>query len=257
MTSDVLILLGAAAVIGLIALAVDAVTVRRYRALRTRRLIRQLRGRVSTLEADLRHAEAERDGISAELDEAYLSGAALADRYWHAERRTGRQLVRNVKRRAAIVRIARYCRETADTWDIAVDYVSGVMDQLREQIDARDRAIDALTRRVAELMRGPACTNLDAFFDAELYPDEADAFRVHLATCERCQRVLHGRMQEQVAAGRSRCDDRIPFIDGELNAERAEAFRAHLRGCEACRQELTGDAGLAARLSTLDPEVRR
>jgi hypothetical protein len=44
------------------------------------------------------------------------------------------------------------------------------------------------------------CTDLDEFFDGELAADQADAFRDHLATCERCQRVLHGRMQESVAA---------------------------------------------------------
>jgi Putative zinc-finger len=44
------------------------------------------------------------------------------------------------------------------------------------------------------------CTDLDIFFDGELDADQAAAFRDHLATCERCQRVLHGRMQEEVAA---------------------------------------------------------
>jgi hypothetical protein len=44
------------------------------------------------------------------------------------------------------------------------------------------------------------CADLDEFFDGELAADQADAFREHLATCERCQRVLHGRMQESVAA---------------------------------------------------------
>ena len=44
------------------------------------------------------------------------------------------------------------------------------------------------------------CTDLDIFFDGELDADQAAAFRDHLATCERCQRILHGRMQEEVAA---------------------------------------------------------
>jgi anti-sigma factor RsiW len=42
------------------------------------------------------------------------------------------------------------------------------------------------------------CADLDEFFDGELAADQADAFREHLATCERCQCVLHGRMQENV-----------------------------------------------------------
>jgi hypothetical protein len=44
------------------------------------------------------------------------------------------------------------------------------------------------------------CTVLDEFFDGELPADQASAFREHLPTCERCQDVLHGRMQENVAA---------------------------------------------------------
>ncbi len=40
------------------------------------------------------------------------------------------------------------------------------------------------------------CEQLDAFFDGELPTGEADAFRRHLATCERCQAVLRGRMME-------------------------------------------------------------
>lgn len=43
------------------------------------------------------------------------------------------------------------------------------------------------------------CADLDEFFDGELEADQAGSFRDHLATCERCQRVLHGRMQESVA----------------------------------------------------------
>jgi hypothetical protein len=43
------------------------------------------------------------------------------------------------------------------------------------------------------------CADLDEFFDGELAVDQASAFRDHLASCDRCQRVLHGRMQESVA----------------------------------------------------------
>ena len=40
------------------------------------------------------------------------------------------------------------------------------------------------------------CTQLDAFFDGELATADASAFRTHLATCDRCQLQLRGRMQE-------------------------------------------------------------
>jgi hypothetical protein len=42
------------------------------------------------------------------------------------------------------------------------------------------------------------CGDLDPFFDQELDREAARAFREHLATCERCQRVLRGRMLEAV-----------------------------------------------------------
>jgi hypothetical protein len=47
------------------------------------------------------------------------------------------------------------------------------------------------------------CSDLDLFFDGELETDQAAEFRNHLPTCERCQRVLHGRMQEEIAAAGS------------------------------------------------------
>jgi len=44
------------------------------------------------------------------------------------------------------------------------------------------------------------CADLDPFFDGELSKEEARTFRVHLATCERCEVVLRGRMQEKIVA---------------------------------------------------------
>lgn len=52
------------------------------------------------------------------------------------------------------------------------------------------------------------CADLDEFFDGELPADQADRFRDHLATCERCQRVLDGRMQESIVV-------RAPAARGE------------------------------------------
>lgn len=51
------------------------------------------------------------------------------------------------------------------------------------------------------------CARLDAFFDEELLVEQAGRFRDHLAACDRCQRVLHGRMQESVAASRGARED--------------------------------------------------
>ncbi|MFT3696259.1 MAG: zf-HC2 domain-containing protein [Kofleriaceae bacterium] len=44
------------------------------------------------------------------------------------------------------------------------------------------------------------CSHLDEFVDGELASAQADAFRAHLATCDRCQRQLEGRMQEMLVA---------------------------------------------------------
>lgn len=44
----------------------------------------------------------------------------------------------------------------------------------------------------------PECSNLDPFLDGELAADAAAEFQGHLASCERCQRVLRGRMQEEM-----------------------------------------------------------
>jgi putative zinc finger protein len=67
------------------------------------------------------------------------------------------------------------------------------------------------------------CLDLDAFFDGELEADQAAAFRRHLGTCVRCQAVLHGRMQESVAAhdddpvlargSRRRVVERAPLVE--------------------------------------------
>lgn len=42
------------------------------------------------------------------------------------------------------------------------------------------------------------CADLDEYFDGELAADQAARFCDHLADCERCQGVLHGRMQERM-----------------------------------------------------------
>ena len=46
------------------------------------------------------------------------------------------------------------------------------------------------------------CEDLDPFFDRELGEEAAQAFRDHLASCARCEKVLLGRMLEAaVVAG--------------------------------------------------------
>lgn len=99
----------------------------RRRARRSARLVRQLEARVA-------HLESERTRLSQELDVAYANGAALADR--------------SLKRRAALVRIAKHCR--ADR--IVANSVMDAGFKLGDQCNRRDEAIEALTRRVDELM---------------------------------------------------------------------------------------------------------
>jgi hypothetical protein len=47
------------------------------------------------------------------------------------------------------------------------------------------------------------CETLDEFFDGEAREDVATAFRLHLVDCERCVRMLHGRMLEELVANDS------------------------------------------------------
>jgi hypothetical protein len=42
------------------------------------------------------------------------------------------------------------------------------------------------------------CQDLDLFFDGELSKDDAQLFRAHLVFCVPCQRVLCGRVQEEI-----------------------------------------------------------
>lgn len=69
------------------------------------------------------------------------------------------------------------------------------------------------------------CNDLDLFFDGELVPSAAEAFRDHLGACEHCQNMLHGRMLEAAilceAAPDVRASDKAP----ELPAARVRARR--------------------------------
>lgn len=180
------------------AIAVRVTLGARRRQRRARSLIRRLEDRVATLEADLRHAEADRDRISAELDQAYAAAAevacsrrtppdswpdaeqvlldaamqlgklrqqrdalavelravmfdreSLAARAAELERAERVQAARSLRRRAALVRIARHCRMQRIVGDAMVD--AGF--KLGDQCNRRDAAIEAMTRRIEELMQ--------------------------------------------------------------------------------------------------------
>ncbi len=64
------------------------------------------------------------------------------------------------------------------------------------------------------------CEQLDAFFDGELPAGEADAFRRHLPTCERCQAVLRGRMMEAMVV-----DEVAPAPATDMLAQRRSRTR--------------------------------
>lgn len=91
----------------------------------------------------------------------YLRGRRLVGRLRRArsrcaqtKRSAGAALVRSVKRRAALVRVARYCRAMDVTLSSAIS--AGI--ELGRQVGDRDAAIDALTARIAELMARPEHT---------------------------------------------------------------------------------------------------
>lgn len=69
------------------------------------------------------------------------------------------------------------------------------------------------------------CDDLDEFFDRELDGARAQAFRDHLPGCERCTRVLEGRMHEMTVIHASGDDDEairlIASLQGGLSTSRA------------------------------------
>lgn len=109
----------------------------------------------------------------------------------------------------------------------------------------------------------PRCTELDLFFDGELEADQAAAFRDHLASCERCQRVLHGRMQEAItadaaaSAAADALDRAIAEADpgGAAAAEEAddEADPGDVPSARAARE---GEVVAAAPAPARDAEIR-
>ncbi len=101
---------------------------------------------------------------------------------------------RSLKRRNALIRVARHCRSLRDDLDIADVVGAELAIGIHEQATRYDTAILALSRRVAELTL-VSCTDLTEFFDGELPADRADAFRGHLAGCADCERRLEGKMQ--------------------------------------------------------------
>lgn len=255
MNTHALILLAAAAVIVAIAVLVDTANARRYRNLRYRnlrnrnlryrRLIRHLENRVSTLEADLAHAEADRNHISAELDEVYRVAAGMAIELrrpataW--DRAEAESLIEDIEADLADPSSDTGAKPTWRAgWDAAlhtygepaIEVLRGAMaeiDRLAVEVRAVTADREAIATRAAELERtapretsasiatwqnetfGPdghgqhieaPCTRLDEFHDRELTDAASASFRDHLAGCERCQDVLHGRMQEQIAVSR-------------------------------------------------------
>lgn len=164
-------------------------------------------------------------------------------------------------RRASVEQFAEAEQAVATACANVAAHAARELEPLRAVTDAVERYVDAggateesdvacnLQAAVHGLRAGRPCSVLDASFDGEADVAQVDAFRSHLADCTRCQRVLHGRMQERMVVDRETEID--AFADGELSAATADAFRAHLRGCERCRAELTEHIDLSARLSTL------
>lgn len=156
----------------------------RRRLRRAHHLVHQLRDRISGLEADLHHADADLSIVSAELDHAYLGVASVIahltaerDRAEHSE---GRAIHRSIARRgdaehallAAAVQLGRLRMR---------------VEELERSVSGRDAAIEALTARVAELL---PCHDRIAFVDGELEATQAAAFRLHLGGCAVCRQAM-------------------------------------------------------------------
>lgn len=82
---------------------------------------------------------------------------------------------------------------TAAPWIVALDSERNAHQVTLLRLDeARDR-IAALEREVETLR---FCDNVGLFMDGEMAPAQADAFRAHLARCERCEERLLGMVRE-------------------------------------------------------------
>lgn len=204
------------------------------------------------LRTQLDAAIADRDALSAELDQAYLAGAALADHDQRSSRRAGRQFMRSFKRRRAIVRIARAHRKLraelrslgsvpASTWD---------------RTDA-EALIVTITDDIADTSPDPHTpAEYRAGWDAALreYGEPAVAtLRSATTEIDRLQRGLSGANLHGESLIREREAallkvDRLRERVNELSEERATAYRAHLGGCTACRQALPEDVAIMAQL---------
>jgi hypothetical protein len=90
------------------------------------------------------------------------------------------------------------------------------------------------------------CADLDEFFDGELAAEQADAFREHLVTCERCQRILDGRMQESVTV-------RVPttWIDRPATRARSAGAAAPVLAARMAHEAASAPVGLP--IAPIDP----
>lgn len=100
--------------------------------------------------------------------------AKARDQLAEAERFAGATLVRSVKRRAALVRVARYCRSLRDDLDVADVVGAELAAGLHEQAARYDAAIEALTRRVAELTAHETSASIATWADATFGPVESN-----------------------------------------------------------------------------------
>ena len=103
------------------------------------------------------------------------------------------------------------------------------------------------------------CSDLDPFFDQELPRDATREFREHLGCCDRCQRLLRGRMIEAAMVSDAQLERRprtagdavgavsVPSLSPPPPSEPAVVPRAHaiVREVRARRRLLAGGAAVA------------
>lgn len=181
----------------------------RRRAHRSRRLVRQLRADLEAASSDRDRLRAERDQLQRQL--ANVNGSlAHALRAQHLEHEDAEaEAYRAFESFEAALAAIRASRDQAlRDRDAHATRCTELAQAITEMEVDRDRLSTELDQAYVDgaaiaagrpRERGRPCAELDAYFDDELHADQADEFRAHLATCERCQRVLEGRMQEQVA----------------------------------------------------------
>jgi hypothetical protein len=174
--------------------------------------------------------------VSAELDQAHLTGVTVTEQRDRAERAEGRHLVRSIKRRATIVKIVRAHRKARRVIVDLLDQLRGASDDIGYLTTRRDSLLALVaklsqTTPFAEELQG--WERQRAAMIAEVGTLRARVAETNRRIADACAAVAaHGARELERAM--SPCSQLSAFFDGELPA----TIRDHLGGCPQCQRTL-------------------